>query len=73
MNKPKFEKVDDNTIKIIVENANDVPLYNIIENKKKLEGQMENIKKTLKNIDEILESAKRLGITAKQPEKSIKK
>ncbi len=66
MPKPKFEKVDDYTIKIIIEKASDVPLSQIIENKKHVLEQKRAIEQALKNINEILEEAKRLGITVKE-------
>jgi len=73
---PKFEKADANTIRIIVEKANDVPLSQLVDNRKKLLEQKEQLRKdlakneemidqTIKNIDEILEEAKKLGITVK--------
>lgn len=68
MNKPRFEKVDDNTIKIIVEKADDVGLYQILQNQKHFLKQKEAIEKALKNIDNILAEAKKLGIIAKEPE-----
>lgn len=67
--KPTFEKVDDNTIQIIVEKATNVPLIQIVENKKKLLAQKAQIEEALKNIEEILAEAKKLGITAKVVEK----
>ena len=73
---PKFEKADANTIRIIVEKANDVPLSQLVDNRKKILEQKEQLRKdlakneemidqTIKNIDEILEEAKKLGITVK--------
>ena len=70
---PKFEKVDDNTIKIIVEQAKKVPLYQILENKKKLLEQKKQIEQALENIENILKSAKELDITPKEKDKDIKK
>jgi len=66
---PKFEKVNDNTIRIIVERAEDVPLAKLVENRAKLLEQKKNIEQTLRNVDEILEAAERLGIIAKSNEK----
>ena len=63
--KPKFEKVDGNTIRIIVENAQDIPLYKIVANRKAVAEQKEQLELTLKNIDEILVNAKKLGVVAK--------
>ncbi len=62
---PKFDKVDAHTIKITVEKAEDVPLAQLVENKNQLLEQKERIEQTLKNIEEILEAAKKLGITPK--------
>ena len=84
MQKPKFEKVDDNIIRIIVEKANEVPLAQLIDNRKKLLEQKRQLKKdaleqdkmidqTIKNIDEILAEAKKLGIVAKEKDKDVKK
>ncbi len=61
---PKFEKVNDHTIKIIVEQEQAVPLFQIVENKKKLLTQKKQIESALNNIDEILKNAEKLGITA---------
>jgi len=63
---PKFEKVDANTIRIIVEKSNDVPLAQLLDNKKQLLEQKKVLETTLKNIDEILTEAKKLGIVAKE-------
>ena len=65
MKKPTFAKKDDHTISIIVEKTTDVPLAQIIENKKKLLGQKAVVEEALKNIEVILDEAKRLGIIAK--------
>ena len=65
--KPRFEKVDANTIKIIVEKANDVPYFQILDNEKKLFAQKKQIEEALKNIAEIKAEAKKLGIVAKAP------
>ena len=50
---PKFEKVDANTIRIIVEKSNDVPLAQLLDNKKQLLEQKKVLETTLKNIDEL--------------------
>lgn len=70
---PKFEKVDEHTIRIIVEKSNDVPLAQMLENKKQLIEQKQALELTLKNIDEIIVEAKKLGITAKEKDKDPKK
>ena len=81
---PKFEKVDAHTIRIIVEKFDDVPLTELLDNRKKMVAQKEQLKKdvlaqekmvdqTIKNIDEILAEAKKLGITAKEKDKDVNK
>ena len=70
---PKFEKVDANTIKVIVEKANNIPLSAIMQNKEQLLEQKAQIERALKNIDEIIENAKKLGITPKEKDKDPKK
>ncbi len=66
---PKFAKVDNHTIKITIEKNSDVPLFQILDNKKQLLIQRNQIDKTLKNINEILDNAKKLGITVQYPSK----
>ena len=61
---PKFKKIDAHTIRIIVEKANDVPLIQLLDNKKELLEQKEMIEDRLKNIENVLIEAKKLGITA---------
>ena len=70
---PKFEKVDANTIKIIIEKSNNVPLAQIMQNRKQLLENLAQGKQALKNIDEIIENAKKLGITPKEKDKDPKK
>lgn len=70
---PKFEKVDANTIRIIVEKANDVPLGQILNNEKQLLAQKKQIEDALQNIAEIKAQAKKLGITLKPKDKDPRK
>jgi len=70
---PQFEKVDNNTIKIIVENSKDVPLSAIMQNRKQLLEQKAQIEEALKNVDTILKNAEKLGITPKEKDKDVKK
>lgn len=67
----RYEKVDDHVIKIIVEKAEDVPVAKLVENKQKLEGERDRIVQVIKNIDEMLEKAKELGITPEPKAKKI--
>lgn len=62
---PKYEKVDAHTIKVIIEKAEDVPITRLLENKKQFLGEKARIERVLKNIDEMLAEAKKLGITPK--------
>lgn len=91
MNKPKFEKVDGHTIRIVVEKIDEVPLAKLLENREKLleykktlkeqlketiakiQEQEDAVNQSLKNIDEILAEAKKLGIVAKEKSKDVKK
>ena len=70
---PKFEKVDKHTIRIIVERAENVPLAKLVDNKEKILAQKKVLETTLKNLDEILTEAKKLGITAEEKDKDVKK
>jgi len=66
---PKFEKATDNVIRIISEKVDEVPLLQLIDNKKKLEEKIAQMQDVLKNINEILENAEKLGIVAEEKEK----
>lgn len=70
---PKFKKVDNHTIEIIIEKSNKIPLSAIMQNREQLLEKKAQIEKALKNIDEIIENAKKLGITPKEKEKDPKK
>ena len=77
MAEPKFEKVNDNVIRIIIEKSDEVSLARILENKKQLLKNKEQIleqlglvEKTLKNIEEIIVAAKELGVVP-EPPKSV--
>ncbi len=76
-NKPRFEKVDAHTLKIIIEQITDVPISQLLDNKEKIHTDLKRRKvenqqyedsmiKVLKNIDEMLEVAKELGIVPKK-------
>ena len=65
---PRFEKVNDNVIRIISEKVDEVPLTKLLDNKKKLEEKIAQMQDVLKNINEILENAEQLGITIPEPE-----
>lgn len=69
--KPRLEKVDAYTIRVIVEKEEIVPITQLLKNKKALTEQKERAEKVLGNIEEILAQAKKMGITA-EPSKPIK-
>jgi hypothetical protein len=75
--KPKFKKVNETTIRITIEKTDDVELIHIVKNRDYLEQQkaqakaeyenkIKGIDQTLKNIDEVLAQAKKLGIIVKE-------
>lgn len=66
MEYPKYEKVNEHTIRIISERADEVPLTKLIETKKKLEENLAQIQQTLNNINDILNNATELGITPEE-------
>jgi len=74
---PKYEKVDKDTIKIIMERVQDVPIQRILNNREVLLAQKAEIEKQLENIAEIIKTAKKLGIDTtlklKQEDKNFKK
>jgi len=59
---PKYEKVNDHVIRIIVEQAEEVTLGKLLETKKQIEEKLIQLGRTLKNINEILDNAKKLEI-----------
>jgi enamine deaminase RidA (YjgF/YER057c/UK114 family) len=61
---PKYEKVNDTTIRIITTHSDEVALQKLIDTKKNLEEKKAQIVQTLKNIDDILENAAELGISS---------
>ena len=67
----RYEKVDANTIKIIIEKENNFPLSAIMQNREQLLKKKAQTEEALKNIDEIIENAKRLGITPKEKDKML--
>ena len=72
---PKFEKIDQNNIRMIEEKQKVLDVQQIVQAKFQLEGQIKEIKKTLKNIEIILDNAKNLGIdiTLKPKDRDVEK
>lgn len=63
---PKYEKVNEHTIRIIVERGDEIPLTKLVENKRTLETKINQMQEALKTINEILEEAKNMGITPEE-------
>ena len=63
---PRFEKVNDNTIRIVSEKVQDVPLANVLETKKQLEEKLAQLTETLKNVNDIIKNAEYLGIVSEE-------
>ena len=70
---PKFAKVDKYTIKITSEQSQAVPVFKLISQRKILAQKIVQLKETLKNMDEIIAEAKKLGISIEAPEPAPKK
>jgi len=63
---PKFEKVDDHTIRIIDEKSDEVKISALLENLKQLEQKRDQISKVIENIENILKNAIELEITPEE-------
>ena len=63
---PKFEKVDEHTIRIIDEKSDEVKISSLVENLKQLVEKRDQINKVIANIEEILKNANELGIIAEE-------
>jgi hypothetical protein len=72
-NYPKFEKVNDYTIRIIMEKADEVPLSKLIESKKQIEEKLIQLNQTLNSINDILGNAEKLGIVPEEKNKDVEK
>ena len=65
----RFEKADDNTLRLILERVENVPMATLISNKKQLEEKIAEFQRVLDNVNEMLEEATKLGIVPKKEEK----
>lgn len=63
---PRYEKVDDHTIKIVVEKAKNMDLETLIKNRKIMQEQLDIFIQRVKDIDEVIAQAKSLGITVRE-------
>jgi len=60
---PKYAKVDEHTLKITVEKSNNVTVTHLLQNRIGVQDEYDRLGQVLKNIDEMLVEAKKLGIT----------
>lgn len=72
MSYPKFEKVDDHTIRIINEKADEVKLSALLENLKQLKEKRNQINEIIDNVNTILKNAVELGITLEEKDQTSK-
>ena len=70
---PKYEKVNNHTIRIIIEKAEEVPITRLIKNLKDLEQERDRINKVIDNINDILHKAIELKITPEPKDKKVNK
>ena len=69
----RYAKVDEHTIKLIVEKEQIIDLANLLEAKKQLESQIADLQARSENINEIIAEAIKLKITPKVKEKDVEK
>jgi len=60
---PKYTKVDEHTLQITVEKSNNVTVTHLLQNRIGVKEEYDRLGQVLKNIDEMLAEAKKLGIT----------
>lgn len=61
----RVEKVNDSTLRIIVEKAEDVPVEQLYKNLAQLESERDRIIETIENVKELIKEATDLGINIK--------
>jgi hypothetical protein len=59
---PKYEKVDQENIRIIVEKGDVISLSKLLENKKLVEQKLKELQDKLNYINEVIAEAEKLGI-----------
>ncbi len=69
----RYEKVDKHVIRLITEEAQNIPITELIETRRKIVSDRDRAIKVIVNIDEILAKAKALGITPESKDKNILK
>jgi hypothetical protein len=62
MSYPKYEKVDEHNIRVIVEAPNVVSLSKLLENEQTVAKKIEELQTKLKYIREVIEEEKKLGV-----------
>jgi hypothetical protein len=66
MEYPKYEKVNEHTIRVISEKAEDVPVNTLLETLKQCEAKKVQLEQLINNIKDILKNADELGITPEE-------
>ncbi len=70
---PKYEKVDEHNIRVIVEAPNVVSLSKLLENEQTVAKKIEELQTKLNYIREVIEEAKKLGVVPEVKEETPKK
>jgi len=70
---PKYKKVDDNTIQVIVEKATNLDLAGLIKGREQIAQQIKDLTIRLKSIDDVIIKAEELGIVPKEKDKDVEK
>lgn len=66
---PKYKKVDNHTIQVIVEKATNLDLAGLIKGREQIAQQIKELTERLKNVDDVIAKAKELGIVPKVEKK----
>jgi len=72
-NFPRYEKVDEYNIRVIVEAPNVVSLSKLLENEQTVVKKIEELQNKLNYIREVIEEAKKLGVVPEVKEELPKK
>lgn len=59
----RYEKVDEHTLRVVVEKSQEVDLATLVKNRKKIQEDVDVLNQRLKDIDEVIAEAKALGIS----------
>ena len=63
----RVEKVNDSTLRIIVEKADEVPVEQLEKNLAQLEAERDRLNDTIANVRELIKEANELGIHSSPP------